>query len=323
MDRRRFFIGGLAALSAGKLLAQAKVWRIAYLTGYSVEVDRPLQAAFRQGLKELGYVDGGNVAIEARHAGGHPDRMGALASELAARRPDIFVVGVASAAIAAKEVAGEIPIVMANVQDPVATGLVKSLARPGGNITGLSDFHAASVTKRLELMREAFPPLRLVGVLWNADSATSASQLKDLQRAAKQLGVRLVSLPVRKPAEIESAVRSLQAERSAALLLLGDFMLTTNMGRIARQALEYRLPAAYTLHGFAEEGGFMSYGTDFTDLYRRSAHFVDRILKGAKPGELPIELPTKFQLVINLRTAKSLGIALPPTFLVRADHIIQ
>jgi len=160
-------------------------------------------------------------------------------------------------------------------------------------------------------------------VLWNEASATNASQLKDLGEATRKIGVRLVSLPVRKPADIEPAVRGLKGEKGAALLLLGDFVLTTNMGRIARQALEYKLPAAYTLRGFVEEGGFMSYGTDFTDLYRRSAHFVDRILKGAKPGDLPIEQPTKFQLFINLRTAKALGIALPPAFLVRADQVIE
>jgi putative tryptophan/tyrosine transport system substrate-binding protein len=304
--------------------AQHKVWRIAYLTGYSAQVDRPLQAAFRHGLKDLGYVEGRNIRLEIRHAAGQPQRMDALAQELAAGKPDIFIAGGgADAAVALRKVAGGAPIVMANVQDPLTSGLVKSLARPGGNITGMSDFHAASVTKRVELMHEAFPSMKVLGVLWNQDSKPSASQFKDVERAAARTGLRVASLTIRKPEDIDGALRKLKDERSAGLLLLGDYVLTTNMRRIASRAAEYRVPSAYTLRGYAEEGGLMSYGTDFQDLYRRSARFVDKILKGAKPADLPVEQPTKFQLVINLKTAKALGLAISPAFLVRADDVIQ
>lgn len=323
MKRALLFLAlaGSASLAASQ--PAAKVWLIAYLTGYSVEVDRPLQAAFRQGLKEFGYVEGRNLRIEARYAGGQPGRMDALAKELAAGRPDMFVVGATAAAVSARKAARDIPIVMANVQDPVAGGLVTSLSRPGGNITGMSDFHAASVTKRLELMHEAFPPMKVLGVLWNQNSATNANQLKDLERAGARISVKILSLPVREPADIDGALRRLKDEKGAALQVLGDIVFTSNMRGIARQALEYGIPAAYTLRGFAEEGGFMAYGTDFADLYRRSASFVDKIIKGARPGDLPIEQPTKFNLFINLRTAKALGIQLPQAFLVRADHVIQ
>jgi putative tryptophan/tyrosine transport system substrate-binding protein len=327
MERRRFIVFAAVCFGyARRVAAQVagRPARIAYLTGYSVDVDKPLLAAFKQGLNELGYTEGRNIVIEARHASGQPARMETLAAELAASKPDIFVVAAgAAAALAARNVAGRIPIVMANVQDPVASGLVTSLARPGGNITGMSDFHAASVTKRLELMNEAVPALRIVGVLWNQDSATNARQLTDLERAASAIGVKILSLPIRKPDDIEGAVRRLRGERGAALLLLGDFVLTTNMRQIARQALEYRIPAAYTLRGFVDEGGFMSYGTSFEDLYRRSARFVDKILRGAKPGDLPIEQPTKFDLLINLKTAKTIGVSVPRALLMRADRVIE
>ena len=314
-------LAGSASLAAPQ--PAGKVWRIAYLTGYSVEVDRPLQAAFKQGLRELGYVEGRNISIEARYAGGQPGRMDELARELAAGKPDLFVVGATTAAHAVRRAAKNVPIVMANVQDPVAGGLVKSLARPGGNITGMSDSHAASVTKRLELMREAVPGIKVVGVLWNQDSPSNALQVADLESAAAKIGVKLLSLPVREPAEIDAAVGKLKDQKGAALQVLGDIVFTSNMGKIARLALEHRIPAAYTLRSFVEQGGFMSYGTDFRDLYRRSASFVDKIIKGAKPGDLPIEQPTKFNLILNLKTAKLLGIVLPPAFLVRADDVIR
>lgn len=325
--QRRSLITGLAALVLAHGVASGqgtKPYRIAYLTGYSVEVDKPLFDAFKRGLSEYGYVEGRNVAIEARQAAGRLERLPALAADLARLKPDIFVVGgSAPAAVELKKVAGNTPIVMANVQDPVASGLVTSLARPGGNITGMSDFHAASVTKRLELMHEAIPGLKLVGVLWNQDSATNARQLKDLERAAPALGVKVLSLPVRKAEDIDGTLRKVAAERGIGLLLLGDFVLTTNMRHIAQRAIEHAIPAVYTISGFTAAGGFMAYGTNFEDLYRRSARFVDRILKGAKPGELPIEQPTKFDLIINLKTAKAIGVSVPRSVLLRADQVIE
>jgi putative ABC transport system substrate-binding protein len=307
------------------LLAQAgRQYRIAYLTGYSAEVDAPLFAAFKRGLSDLGYIEGRNIAIEARQAAGQPERLPALAAELVARKPDIYVVGgSAPAAVELKKLAGNTPIVMANVQDPVASGLVTSLARPGGNVTGMSDFHAASVSKRLQLMKEAIPGLKRVGVLWNQDSATNARQLKDLESAAPALQLTLVSLPVRNAEDLDAALRKLTPERGTGLLLLGDFVLTTNMGRIAKHALEQRIAAVYTISGFVSAGGFMAYGTNFEDLYRRSARFVDRILKGAPPGELPIEQPTKFDLIVNLKTAKAIGVNVPRSLLQRADQVVE
>jgi putative ABC transport system substrate-binding protein len=331
MYRRTLVIVVLSALAAalpGIAIAQAakaaKQYRIAYLTGYSAEIDAPLFAAFKRGLGELGYVERRNIVIDHRHAGGQPERGAELARELAGRKPDIFIVAAgAAAAEAAKAVAGSTPIVMANVQDPLGSGLVKSLARPGGNITGMSDFHAASVTKRLELMNEAIPGLKVVGVLWNLDSATNAGQLKELERAAPAIGLRIVSLPVRKPEDIDGALQKVKGQPGLGLLLLGDFVLTTNMRRIAQHAIEQRTPAVYTTSSFIAAGGFMAYGTNFEDLYRRSARFVDRILKGAAPGELPIEQPTKFDLIINLKTAKAIGVNVPKGMLLRADRVVE
>jgi putative ABC transport system substrate-binding protein len=301
-----------------------KQYRVAYLTGYSDEVDKPLFGAFVRGLGNFGYVEGRNIAIDRRYAGGTPERLAALAAELARLKPDIFVVGAgAAAAEAVRAVSGNTPIVMANVQDPVASGLVKSLARPGGNITGMSDFHAASVTKRLELMNEAIPGLRTVAVLWNLDSATNARQLKDLERAAPALGLTILSVPVRKPEDLDRALGEVSKASNVGLLLLGDFVLTTNMQRIARYAMEHRIPAVYTTSGFIRAGGFMAYGTNFEDLYQRSARFVDRIFKGAKPGDLPIEQPTKFDLLVNLKVAKAIGVNVPRALLLRADQVIE
>lgn len=324
MERRQFVLGTLASLAATRAFAQsARQIRIAYLTGYSVEIDKPLIAALRDGLREHGYVEGKNMVMDARHAAGQRDRFPALAAELAALRPDVFIVANPEAAHAIRKVAGNAPIVMANVQDPIASGLVASLARPGGNITGMSDFHAASVTKRLEVLKEAVPSLKRVGVLWVPSSETNARQLKDLQTTAPAAGLAIVSLPVSHADDIEPALKTMKGERGAALLLLGAFLLTTHMRRIAERAIEYRLPAAYTLRPFVDAGGLMAYGADFPDLYRRSAKFVDKILKGAKPGDLPIELPTKFELAINLRTAKAIGVTVPRSLLLRADQVIE
>ncbi len=324
MDRRALVLGALAVIASPRALAQsAKRVRIAYLAGYSAEIDKPLISALLEGLREHGYVEGKNMVMDARHAAGQRDRLPALAAELAALRPDVFIVAAPGAARAVMKVAGNAPIVMANVQDPIASGLVSSLARPGGNITGMSDFHPASVTKRLELLKEAVPSVKRVGVLWVPSSETAARQLKDLQSAAPAVGVTIVGLPVDDAGDIEPALKTMKGERGAALLLLGDFLLTTHMRRIAARAIEYRLPAVYTTRSFADAGGLMAYGTDFPDLYRRSAKFVDKILKGAKPGDLPIEQPTKFELVVNLKTAKALGLTIPRSILLRADQVIE
>jgi len=321
---RRSALLALVAISTSAVAQEAQSVRLAYLSGYSAVIDRPLYAAFRRGLAELGYLEGRNIAIDARWAEGDPARLDALAQELAAKRPQIFVVGGGAAiARALVKVSGTTPVVMANVQDPIASGLVTSLARPGGTITGMSDFHAASVTKRLELMKEAIPGLKVVSVLWNPDSSTNAAQLQDVQRGAPPLGVKVLPHPVRNPADVEAYLSRLKHEPGMAMLLLGDFVLTTHMERIAAAAMDRRLAAVYTTRSWVDAGGFMAYGTDFEDLYRRSARFVDRILKGAKPGELPIEQPTKFNLIVNQRTARAIGVQVPRGLLARADYVIE
>jgi putative ABC transport system substrate-binding protein len=278
---------------------------------------------FRRGLSEHGYFLGRNLIIDARYAAGESERVAALAHELAALKPDLFVVLGPQAALAAKKAAPNLPIVFANVQDPLASGLVTSLARPGGNMTGMSDFHAASVTKRLELIKEAIPTATRIAVMWNPTSASNVEQVRDLEAVAPRLGVSLISVPIQGREDLEPALHKIKGERAAALLLLGDIVLTTNMRLIADRAIELRLPAVYTARSWTDVGGFMAYGANFPELYRRSAVFVDKIVKGAKPGELPIEQATKFDLVINLKTARALGLTVPRSLLLRADHVIE
>ena len=297
--------------------------RIAYLTGYSAEVDRPLIAAFRRGMADHGYAEGRNLIIDARFAAGDIAALNSMAKELAASKPDLFVVNSPHAARAAGVAAPRTPVVFANVQDPLASGLIKSLARPGGNMTGMSDGHAASVTKRLELIKEALPAVQKVGVIYNPSSATTVEQLKDVQQAAPRLRMSVVSLAVQSREDLEPLLERASRERTDALLLLGDIVLTTNMQYIAKRAIERRLPAVYTLRQWTELGGFIAYGANFPELYRRAASFVDKIANGAKPGDLPIEQATKFDLIINLRTAKAIGVTVPRAVLQRADSVIE
>jgi putative ABC transport system substrate-binding protein len=327
VDRRVFIAATVASVlfaRPGRGQPGSKMVRIAYLSGYSQAVDRPMLAALRAGLRELGYVEGRTIVLDTRHGEGRSERLPRLADELLALEPDVFVVSThAAAVIAVQKVPRTMPIVMTNVQDPVASGLVKSLARPGGNITGLSDFHAASVTKRLELIKEAVPSVKLLAVLWNPESPSNASQLGDVRSAAPSLGLNVLSLPVRNRGEIDAALSKLAGAPNPALLLLGDFVLTTNMATIAKHAIDHRVVAVYTTHSWVEAGGFMAYGANFEDLYRRSAGFIDKILRGAKPGDLPIEQATKFDLIINLNTARAIGVNVPGSLLARADKVIE
>lgn len=328
-QRRKLLRASLLSLTAfavaREVFAQpaSKAIRVAYLTGYSAETDRPLITAFRKGMAERGYIEGRNLIIDARYGAGDAQAQAAMAKELTALKPDVFVVVGPHAARAASRAAPHVPIVFANVQDPLASGLVKSLARPGGNMTGMSDAHAASVTKRLELIKEALPGVRRIGVMWNPTSATNEQQLKDLQTAAPRLQISIASLPVQRRDDIEPALLRKKAEHIDAILMLGDIVLTTNMAFIAKRAVEQRLPVVYTLRQWAELGGFMAYGANFPELYRRSAAFVDKIVKGARPSELPIEQADKFDLVINLNTAKALGITVPRAVVLRADDVIN
>lgn len=326
MERRRFAWFVLAALAAPPLAgAQSgkKLWRVAYLGALSPEASNAWLPAFRDGMRALGYVEGRNLAIDQRLSHGDYRALPALAAELAALRPDVFLTYGVEAALAADKAGRAIPVVFANIQDPVAGGVVASLARPGGNITGLSDGHAASVTKRLELLKEALPGTTRVAVLWRPGNDSHALQLKDLQAAAPTLGLAVVPLPVRNLAEIESAFATMKAERAGAVQLLGDALLTSHQNRIAQLALEARVASMYTLRTFANAGGLIAYGADFRDLFRRAAVYVDKIFKGAKPADLPVEQAAKFDLVINLRTARAIGVTVPQGVILRADHVIQ
>ncbi len=300
-----------------------KVHRIGFLTPASLEVQKPWLAAFRQGLQALGYVEGKNVIIEQRFAAGKANRLPALAAELVRLKVDIFVIHGMQAIGVAYQASRTIPIVFAVASDPIGTGLVASLARPGGNVTGLSDFHLDLGPKRLELLKEIAPSASRIAVLWNPANSSNVRQLKDLQAAASTLGVSLLPLAVKEPEDFDRAFASMRKELPDALNIFGNPLNGTYRHKIAAFALKHRLPAILTVRNFPEAGGLMSYGTDFRDLYRRAAGFVDKILKGAMPADLPVEQPTKFELVINLKTAKALGITFPRSILLRADKVIE
>jgi putative tryptophan/tyrosine transport system substrate-binding protein len=327
MDRRAFVsgvaLGALYAPLAGETQQVGKLWWIGYLSSSSAERERARLAAFQQGLRELGYLEGKSVFIEQRYAGGEFARLPELAAELARLKVDVFVVAGAPAAHAAKKTSNVIPIVMTAVADPVGMGLVASLARPGGSITGLSDFNTGVVVKRLELLREVAPSASRVAVLLNPTNPSNPPQLKLTQAAAATLAVTLLAFEATRADEIDRAFAAIKLERPGALIVIGDPLLGSHAKRIIELSTRNRLPAIYWNREFPNAGGLMSYGTNFDDLWRRAATYVDKILKGAKPADLPIEQPTKFELVINLKTAKVLGLTIPRSLLVRADEVIQ
>jgi putative ABC transport system substrate-binding protein len=309
----------LAPLSA---LAQqpAKVSRIGFL---STGVAGPHVEGFRQGLHELKYVVGHNIAIEYRWAAGRDDRLPDLAAELVHLKVDIIVSTSSSAARAAQQATKTIPIVMAVSGDPVGTGLIASLARPGENITGLTILSPELSGKRLELLKEAFPKVVRVAVLWNPASPDKQLDFKETQAAGRALGVQLQSLEVRGAKDFDKVFQAATKERTQAVITLSDPLTGSQGRRIMDFAAKSRLPAIYGDSGFVEAGGLMAYGPNISDLYRRAAFFVDKILKGAKPADLPVQQPTRFELVINLDTAKKIGLTIPPNVLVRADKVIK
>jgi putative ABC transport system substrate-binding protein len=322
---RRTFLATLAGgLLAAPLAAQAqqaaKIARIGFLRSGSPP--DPYVEVFRQGLRELGYVESQSIAIDVRYARGDPDQLVALAAELVRLKVDVLVTSGLPAIVAAKHATTVIPIVFpAGGGDPVADGLVISLARPGGNITGLTVGPPELEGKRLELLKEAVPSLSRVAALANAASA--ALKLRAAESAGRKLGITLQTQEVREPGEFEGAFAAMRKGRPDALIVLSDSLFTNQRARIVDLAAKSRLPAVYDVRLFPERGGLMSYGPNIADLFRRSATYVDKILKGAKPGDLPIEQPTKFELVINLKTAKALGLTIPQSLLRRADEVIQ
>jgi putative ABC transport system substrate-binding protein len=303
----------------------AKVPRIGYLQPAAPQNNSsPFLEDFRQGLRDLGYIEGKNVQLEIRWGEGKLERLPVLAAELVGLKVDVIVAVSSPSVMAAKQATQTIPIVMPLSSDPVADGLVKSLARPGGNITGLSLMTPDVGAKRLQLLKEVFPkPARPVAVLWNPDYVGMAARFRQAQRAGSTIGMDVRSVEVRDSRELERALEALDRERPDALVLLADPLTLSQRLRIVEFAAEERLPAIYEVSQFVEAGGLMSYGPDVDELVRRSATYVDKILKGAKPGDLPIEQPTKFELVINLKTAKALGISIPQSVLLQADRVIQ
>jgi putative ABC transport system substrate-binding protein len=298
-----------------------KVSRIGFLSATS---DDSRVEAFRQGLRQLGYVEGQNITIEYRWADGRFEQLPDLAMELVRLKVDVVVAVVTQASLAAKKATGTIPIVMIGVSDPVGSGLVFSLARPGANITGTSSMTAEIVGKQLELLKETLPKISRVAALWNpANPIFQAIQLRETKDAAEALGVQLQLLEARGPDEIDRAFAAMVKERTRALLVLNDPVFTAHRIRIADLSVKHRLPAMSGTLEYTEAGGLMAYGPSFPDMYRRAAMYVDKILKGTKPADLPVERPTKFELVINLKTAKQIGLTIPPNVLARADRVIK
>jgi len=326
---RRAFLGGLALSVLGVPLAAVaqappKVPKVGYLSIGSASDPRriALSDAFRQGLHGLGYIENKSISIEARFAEGSYDRLPDLAAELVRLKVDIIVAYSTPATKAARDATRTIPIVMSAVVDPVATGLVASLGRPGGNVTGLSLMAPELIGKQMQLLTELVPKVSRVAVLWNPANPSNEPQLREAEVAARTLRVRLQPLEARGPSDFDSAFAAMTRERADAIIVLVEGMFIDNRIQIARLAEKARLPAVYGIREHAEAGGLMFYGASPVDLNRRAATVVDKILKGAKPGDLPVEQPTKFEMVINLKTAKALGLTIPQAVLIRADETI-
>ena len=314
----------LVAPLAGAAQQPAKVPRIGYLSPLSPSSDSTRIEAFRQGLRDFGYVEGQNIAIEYRYAEGKFNRLPDLAAELVRFKVDVIVVASTPGILAAKNATSTIPIVMALSADPVPTGLVSSLARPGGNITGLSLLSGELSGKRLELLKEVVPNLSRVAVLWDPVNPATLLQLRETEAAAQVLGVQLQPLEVRGPnPDFERAFQDTAGGQAGALITLDDLLILIHRRKIVDFAAKKRLPAMYGFRELPDAGGLMSYTANRSHLYRRAATYVDKLLKGAKPADLPVEQPTRFEFVINMKTAKALGLTIPPSILIRADQVIQ
>jgi putative ABC transport system substrate-binding protein len=322
MDRRRFLLTSLAGALAGPLAAGAQAGKI-YRIGVLANVSGGAWGAFIQGLRDLGYVEGQNITIEFRSSEGRYERLPDLAAELVRLKVDVIVAPANENVVVARQATRTIPIIMAGSFDPVESGLVASLARPGGNVTGLS-FRAPEIEgKRLELLKEIAPRVSRVAVLSNPTNRAIHSSLAEVEVAARSLGVQVQILEARGPDEFQGAFAAMTRERAGALLVFPDGMFLLHRTRIADLAAKSRLPAMYGVREFVDAGGLVSYAPSLRDNLRRAATYVDKILKGAKPGDLPVEQPTKFDLIINLKTARALGLAITPSLLARADQVIE
>ncbi|MBI4012956.1 MAG: ABC transporter substrate-binding protein [Candidatus Rokubacteria bacterium] len=301
----------------------AKVPRIGFLSPFSPSTTAVWHQAFRQGLRDLGWVEGTSIRIEYRYSEGQNDRLPRLAAELVHLNVDLIVVSTSTDGVAAKNASRTIPIVMASAADPIASGLVESLARPGGNVTGLSSIAPEMAGKRLALLKEIVPTLARVAVFWNPAGTTSRLSWNELQVPARELGVQLHSLELRRSGDFIKAFDDAVRTRAGAVAIMPDPLFAGNLKQLADLAAKRRLPSVFHLREFVEVGGLMAYGVDRSDMFRRAATYVDKILKGARPADLPVEQPTKFELVISLKTAKALGLTIPQSMLLRADDAIQ
>ena len=328
MIARREFVRSLALGLLGVPVAanaqpSGKGYRIGLLGSASASANRLRVDAFRQGLRDLGYTEGRNITIEYRWADGHYDRLPDLAKELVNSNPELIVsTGGRPTVVALRATTKTLPIVFLTV-DPLAEGMVLDLARPGGNLTGLDVFSAELDTKRLRILKETLPTVTRIAVLWNPGNPSGVPQRNRTEIAAHALGLQLHLAEARLPSEVDTAFAAMARERPDALLVLNDAMLDGQRQRLVHLAAQARLPAMYQWREFAEGGGLMSYGADLPQMYRRAATYVDKILKGAKPADLPVEQPTKYELVINLKTANALGLTIPQSILLLADRVIR
>jgi len=313
----------LAMCGAVAQAQQPKIPRIGFLAPSSSSFITPLVEAFRQGLRELGWIEGHNITIDYRWAEGKPERLPDLAAELVRLKVDVIVTAGEPAVRPAQQATKTIPIVMAASSDPVGSGLVASLARPGGNVTGLSAFTRELNAKRLELLKEAIPGLARVAVLRSSGYEPHTRSFKELEIAAKALGVKLQSLGAGGLDDLSSAFDSSKKGWAGGLILLRHVVILSHQTQIARLSAKHRLPSMFDNSDFVAAGGLMSYGPDNADLYRRAATYVDKILKGAKPADLPVEQPTKFEFIVNLKAAKQIGLTIPPNVLARAGKVIR
>ena len=323
-------VGLVVTLALGILLGpvahgqqKAKVYRIGFLGNSTAALEANLVQPFREGLRDLGYVEGRNVLIEYRWAEGKYERFPALIAELIAEKVEVIVTAGTPATLAVKKATTSVPLVMVAVGDPVGTGIVASLGRPGGNITGLTSISPELEGKRLELLREVIPKLSHIAVLWNPASPLQVVAEKETRAAAQVLRMKVLSLGVRAPEELDSAFAAIVRERPGALLVLADRLFLHNRARIMSFAAQNRLPGVYAYRELVEAGGFMSFGPSYAGMHRRAATYVNKILKGTKPADLPVEQPATFELVINLKAAKALGVTIPQSVLLRATEVIQ
>jgi putative ABC transport system substrate-binding protein len=326
MNRRDLVLALLAMAAAplGSFAQQpGKVWRIGFLETTSMALNAANLDAFQKGMQELGYGEGRNFVIDYRSADGRAERFPDLATELVRGKVDLIVTRGTPATQAARTATGQIPIVTTASSDMVLSGLVKSLSRPGGNVTGLDPFAVLLGPKRVELLREVFPGVARIAALLNMSNAAAVPAWKETESAARSMGLQVQLFDVRRAEDLERAFEAAVKQRANAIVVGQDGLMQANGKHIVELAAKHRLPAIYSASDYVEDGGLIGYGVSYPDLYRRAASYVDKIMKGTKPGDLPIEQPTKFDLVINRNAAKTLGITIPPALLARADRVIE